>query len=267
MQLITSREHPIIKQLTKLEKSPQYRKKNNVTVLDGIHLIQTHHATSGPAKNIIISQSSSEDQEIKYFLDALTSPQNVSLISDSLFWQVSSVKTPTGILAIIAIPEAIKAPIDKNNSFCVFLEAIQDPGNLGSILRSAAAAGVKAAYLSDHCADAWSPKTLRAAMGAHFFLQIHENSDLVALAGQFSGHVVTTSLHAKKNLYDLILTGPTAFVFGNEGMGLSPELLHVADENIVIPMPGKTESLNAAAAAAVCFFEKVRQDQKAQRIE
>ncbi len=267
MQLITSREHPIIKQLTKLEKSRQYRKKNNMTLLDGIHLIQTHHAVLGSAENIIIGQSSSENQEIRYFLDKLIDKQNVSVISDSLFRQVSPVKTPTGILAIISIPKAIKTSIDQDDSFCVLLETIQDPGNLGSILRSAAAAGVKAVYLSDHCADAWSPKTLRAAMGAHFFLQIYENSDLITLARKFSGHVITTSLHAKKNLYDLSLAGPTAFVFGNEGIGLSPELLHVADENIVIPMPGKTESLNAAAAAAICFFEKVRQDQQAQRLD
>ena len=134
--------------------------------------------------------------------------------------------------------------------FSVLLEAIQDPGNLGSILRSAAAASIRDVYLSPQCADAWSPKTLRAAMGAHFFLRIHENSDLQQVAQQFPGTVIATSIQASRNLFEIPLSGPTAFVFGNEGAGLSKELVQAVDENIVIPMPGKTESLNAAAAAA-----------------
>ena len=97
-------------------------------------------------------------------------------------------------------------------------------------------------------------------MGAHFFLRIHENSDLQQVAQQFPGTVIATSIQASRNLFEIPLSGPTAFVFGNEGAGLSRELIQAVDENIVIPMPGKTESLNAAAAAAICFFEKVRQD-------
>jgi len=106
------------------------------------------------------------------------------------------------------------------------------------------------------CTDAWSPKTLRAAMGAHFFLHIYENSDLPKIAQKFCGTVIATSLQATRNLFEISLVGPIAFVFGNEGTGLSEEIIQAADENISIPMPGKTESLNAAAAAAICFFEK-----------
>lgn len=97
-------------------------------------------------------------------------------------------------------------------------------------------------------------------MGAHFFLRIHQNCDLPEVAQQFDGAVIATSLQATKNLFEISLTGAIAFVFGNEGAGLSEEILQAADENIAIPMPGKIESLNAAAAAAICFFEKVRQD-------
>jgi TrmH family RNA methyltransferase len=140
------------------------------------------------------------------------------------------------------------------------LEAIQDPGNLGSMLRSAAATGVCDVYLSSGCTDVWSPTTLRAAMGAHFLLSIHQQSDLVATAQQFSGKIIATSLQAKQSLYKTQLTGPVAFVFGNEGMGLSEKIMQVTSEQITIPMPGRTESLNAAAAVAVCLFEKVRQN-------
>lgn len=262
MAVITSRQHPLIKQLIKLEKSSQHRKKSNLTVLDGIHLIQIYSSVLGAPKHLVVSQSYIEDTANKRFISMLFGDAlvEVIVISNALFQEISPVKTPTGILALIAIPDLTHDVSSKKESFSVLLEAIQDPGNLGSILRSAAAANVSDIYLSTHCADAWSPKTLRAAMGAHFFLHIHENCDLQTIATQFSGTVIATSIQASKNLFEISLAGSIAFVFGNEGAGLSKEIIRACDENIVIPMPGKTESLNAAAAAAICFFEKVRQD-------
>jgi TrmH family RNA methyltransferase len=141
----------------------------------------------------------------------------------------------------------------------VLLEDIQDPGNLGAILRSAAAAGVQTIYLSKHCADVWSPKVLRAGMGAHFVLSIQENADLPQVAQGLPGMLIAMSLDADQSLFDLQLTGPVAFAVGNEGVGLSTELAQMATQRVKIPMPGAVESLNAAAAAAVCLFERVRQ--------
>lgn len=262
MPVITSRDHPLVKQLIKLEGSAQYRKKTGLTLLDGVHLIQIYSSVLGKPENLIVSQSYIENAGNAHFLTILFGhvPPKITVISDTLFNAVAPVKTPTGILALIAIPELPKETGQDREMFSVLLEAIQDPGNLGSILRSAAAAGVRDIYLSKQSADAWSPKTLRAAMGAHFFLRIHEDCDLLEISRSFNGTVVATSIQASKYLFDITLTGPVAFLFGNEGAGLSKELLQVADENIIIPMPGKTESLNAAAAAAICFFEKVRQD-------
>lgn len=265
MTVITSRDHPLIKQLIRLEGSAQYRKKAGLTLLDGIHLIQIYCSVLGVPKNLIVSQSYFEDAENKRFLHILSgnTPPKITITSNALFRAISPVKTPTGILALIAIPELKREISGEKEIFSVLLESIQDPGNLGSILRSAAAANVKDVYLSKQCTDAWSPKTLRAAMGAHFFLHIHENSDLQMIALQFAGTVVATSIQTTRSLFEISLAGPVAFVFGNEGAGLSKEIVQAADENIVIPMPGKTESLNAAAAAAICFFEKVRQDKAA----
>lgn len=262
MPVITSRGHPFIKQLVRLEGSSQYREKTGLTLLDGIHLIQIYCSVLGAPENLIVSQAYIDDIENEHFLTILFghTPPKVTVIKNELFRAISPVKTPSGILALISIPGLKKDTSNGKEIFSVMLEAIQDPGNLGSILRSAAAASVRDVYLSKQCADAWSPKTLRAAMGAHFFLRIHENSDLQKIAQQFPGTVVATSIQASKNLFEISLVGPTAFVFGNEGAGLSKEILQTVDENIVIPMPGKTESLNAAAAAAICFFEKVRQD-------
>lgn len=262
MPVITSRDHPLVKQLIKLEGSSSYRKKIGLTLLDGIHLIQIYCSVVGTPKNLIVSQSYFENAENQRFLNILfnnTLPK-ITIISNALFRGISPVKTPTGILALISVPELQKETNHEKEMFSVLLEAIQDPGNLGSILRSAAAANVGDVYLSKQCTDAWSPKTLRAAMGAHFLLRIHEDCDLQKIAQQFDGTVIATSIQATKNLFEISLTGPTAFVFGNEGAGLSKEMIRMADENIAIPMPGKTESLNAAAAAAICFFEKLRQD-------
>ncbi len=268
MKSLTSRDNPFFRQLIKLEDSVRQRRAVGLTLLDGIHLISAYRLALGPPKTLIVSESGCENMEIKRLLAEQEADVDMVVLSDVLFREVSPVKTPTGIMALISIPPAATISVHKDGKgergepFCVLLEAIQDPGNLGSILRSAAAAGASDVYLSDGCADAWSPKTLRAAMGAHFLLRIHERSDLAEVARAFNGKVIATVLEAKLSLYQIRLTGPIAFVFGNEGMGLSEVVLQATSEQISIPMPGGTESLNAAAAAAVCFFERVRQIEK-----
>jgi RNA methyltransferase, TrmH family len=257
MQPISSREHPFFKQLIKLEKSAKQRRKNSLTILDGIHLIEVYYAALGQPINLITSKSGYQHAEIKKIIHKQT--EKIVILSDSLFCEASPVKTPTGIMALISIPAIKPAPVQKDEAFCVFLESIQDPGNLGSILRSAAAAGACDVFLSIDCADIWSPKVLRAAMGAHFLLHIHERANLVEIAGLFNGKIIATSVQAKNSLYQTQLTGSIAFVFGNEGKGLSDEMLKISNQQINIPMLGKTESLNAASAAAICFFERVRQ--------
>jgi len=197
-----------------------------------------------------------QDAEIVTLLDLCTDVPQTQL-DDALFAQLSELKTPSGLLALVDIPPA-KVEV-AHSQFALLLEDIQDPGNLGSILRSAAAAGCDAVFLSQGCADAWSPKVLRSGMGGHFALSILESADLLKVAAEFSGKILAASLQAEKSLYDCNLRGKLAFAIGNEGAGLSPGLQQAAQELFIIPMPGKVESLNAAAAAAVCLFEAVRQ--------
>jgi len=254
MKTITSRENPLLKSTRKLAASSKERKKAGKTLLDGIHLVAAYHQAGGLPEAVIVSASAQDHPEIRDFLRKV--PQDdLIVLSDELFRDISTVDTPTGIVALIRIPQ----PAEGETDCCALLEDVQDPGNLGSILRSAAAAGIGRIYLSPGCADAWSPKVLRAGMGAHFHLSIHENSDLVAAARNFPGQVVATTLGAEKTLFNLDLSGPTAFIIGNEGAGISADLLAEADSRVMIPMPGTAESLNAAAAAAICFFERVRQ--------
>lgn len=263
MKFITSRDNPVFKQLVKLKGSARQRRTAGLTLLDGAHLVTAYTLALGRPKSLIASESGQGNPEIKRLLAEQATKADVGadavVLSDSLFREVSPVETPTGVMALVPIPSPGTIPMRKRESFSVLLEAIQDPGNVGSILRSAAAAGASDIFLSNGCADVWSPKTLRAAMGAHFLVRIHEQSELVEVARTFRGEVIATSLKAKVSLYHAGLTGPVAFVFGNEGMGLSDALLQASTEQISIPMPGGMESLNAAAAAAVCFFERVRQ--------
>lgn len=258
VKLIVSRDNSQFKSLRKLAFSSRERRKAGKVLLDGAHLVAAHAERIGAPEMLVISASAQERPEIGALLSS--TPESVCRIalSDALFQELSPVDTPTGILALAAVPEIPLLPVPQ---CIVLIEAVQDPGNLGSILRSAAAAGAEVAYLSAGCADAWSPKVLRGGMGAHFVLPIREGVDLVAVARAFPGEVVVTSLQGNASLFDLDLAGMVAFVIGNEGAGVSQALRQAATRCVRIPMPGAIESLNAAAAAAVCFFERVRQRQ------
>lgn len=253
MKQIISADNPQYKQLKKLATNARERRKCGQTLLDGVHLLQALADTGGSVDLLIVRQGSGDESEIKQAVQRFAAAEVIEL-GAALFDAISPVETPVGILALYTIPTFDEITPE----FAVLLENIQDPGNLGTILRTAAAAGVEAVYLSKGCAEAWSPKALRAAMGAHFALAIHEQADLVQLCAHLP-RVVATRLDASQSLYDLNLHGSVAFLFGNEGAGLSDELAQCATDNITIPMPGKAESLNVAAAAAVCLFERVRQ--------
>ena len=256
IKTISSRENPFFKELHKLVGSSRQRRKVGQTLLDGAHLVQEYLASGLTPLHLLSNAAAKQDDEVMALLARLPEVPHTQL-DDGLFAELTELKTPSGLLALIALPAAHIAP--SHSRFCVLLEDIQDPGNLGSILRSAAAAGCDAAFLSAGCADVWSPKVLRAGMGGHFVLSIHDHADLFNVAAVFEGVTFATSLQAKNSLYQCSLQKKIAFVFGNEGAGVSPELLAVTNQQITIPMPGKVESLNVAAAAAVCLFEAARQ--------
>lgn len=259
---ITSREHPLVKQLVRLQKSARFRKQSKLAVLDGTHLIQSCLSTGNFPQMLAVSETGQQHVEIAELLENCSALDKTQIIrmADRVFQKISSMQSPSGILACIAIPDTVCPAAPFYQNFCVLLESIQDPGNLGAILRSAASAGADHVYLSADCTDAWSPKTLRAAMGAHFFLKIHTDCNLTEIAAQFQGQVIGTSPAATKRLYQFDFTAPTAFVFGNEGAGLSGAMRQTVTDMASIPMPGRIESLNAAIAASICLYEKVRQD-------
>ena len=256
MKEIRSRDNPFYKELVKLSGSSRERSKNRQTLLDGVHLLEAYLDAGGKPLHMLVNEAASRNEEIGALLER-ASAVPVTRLDDRLFAGLSELKTPGGIIALIPIPQPGIRLTD--SVFALLLEDIQDPGNLGSILRSAAAAGCDAVFLSQGCADAWSPRVLRAAMGGHFALSIHEQQDLVVIAESFDGSLLAASLQARSTLYECDLRGKLAFMIGNEGAGLTGDLLACATGIVAIPMPGRVESLNAAAAAAVCLFEAVRQ--------
>lgn len=248
MKQISSRDNPLFRDWLALAEKRQARREAGRTLIDGEHLLAEALQAGILPHQLILSEAA--DPSWSERLPGVP----VARLSSALFKRLSSVATPTGLLAVIDIPRPASVPAD----FVVLLEDIQDPGNLGAMIRTAAAAGVDAVYLSQGCAEAWSPKALRGGQGGHFGLTIHEGSDLVAVARSFPGPVHAAVLGSQVSLHQLDLTQATAFAFGNEGAGLGQELL-AACRSFSIQMPGRVESLNVAAAAAICLFERVRQ--------
>ena len=255
MKHISSQDNPFYKELRKLAGSARQRGKDGLTLLDGAHLLSAYIASGKKPLHLIVTAAVQHDPEIKSLLQKMPGVP-LTQLDDALFSGLSELKSVSGIIAQISVP--LSDTRAQNSQFCLLLENIQDPGNLGSMLRSAAAAGCDAVFMSKGCADAWSPRVLRAAMGGHFVLSLHEHADLLDIVGVFPGKIFAAALSSSNRLYDIKLTGKIAFAIGNEGAGLTPPLLDKTI-SVNIPMPGKVESLNAAAAAAICLFEAVRQ--------
>ena len=249
---IISRDNSLFKQLKRLADSSRERRKLGETLLDGAHLVESYLDVFGERELLIIPEGEST-AEVTYLTQQLADIPTV-MFPTLMFQELTPVASPTGILALVKTP-SIAPPDDLD--FVLMLEDIQDPGNLGSMLRTAAAAGVDAVYLSEGCTEAWSPKALRGGQGAQFVLPIIERADLIAFAHDFKGQVLATTLNGD-SIYQMDLKQPTAIAIGNEGNGLSEALQQAASHQVTIPIAG-VESLNAAAATAVCLFERARQ--------
>jgi len=256
VKFVRSRANPLYRTFLRLKDSLRERRRSNSTLLDGAQLIATHLGHRGRILALAVSEDALGSAQVEGLVTGIGGVEPV-VFPAALFRDISSVTTPSGVVAVVPIPQAPR--LSPEVECAVLLEGIQDPGNLGAILRTAAAAGVRHALLSAGCADAWSPRVLRAAMGAHALLTIAERTDLVSYARAYAGQVVACDAASAKSIYEIDLTVPAVFAFGNEGAGLSPALKAEADIAAAIPMSRGVESLNVGAAVAVCLFERARQ--------
>jgi len=255
LKTITSRDNEQYKAIKRLVSKASERKQRGVCVLDGAHLLAASLDSGLRPEEIYVTRAGIEREEVSRLV-ARSKVQPV-VLPDNLYDALSTVESPTGVMAVVRTPGSVEVRADAD--LVLLLEDIQDPGNVGTLLRSAAAVGAGHVLLSPTCAFAWSPKVLRAAMGAHFALNLVEGADLAAWTARFKGQSVALDGSGETSLYDLELRGKTALLVGNEGAGLSPRLRDAASVRAKIPISKRMESLNAAAAGTVALFETARQ--------
>lgn len=255
MTVIRSRDNARVKAWARLAADPRERRQSGLALIEGVHLVESFLSQAGEPASLIVGESAVGKAEVRRLLDRCAVEPFV--LADALFTRISDAETPSGIAAEIAIPDQT---VDAAGSAgCVFLEGIQDAGNVGAILRTAAAFALPDVILGRGCADPWSPKALRAAMGGHFFLRIGQSGDLVDEVRRFGPVSVCTAAHGHTAIGSLDLTGRIGWIFGNEGAGVSAALRAVASHVATIATPGGAESLNVAASAAICLYEQARQ--------
>lgn len=257
MKFIQSAQNEQLKYLAKLLHHSKTRRQDAKTVLEGVHLLDAFLQTNQLPEQVWIPEHRLETPDIQGLLSQL--PKNrCMVVGESALNKISSLTQANEITSLISIPQQKQLPISGD---CVVLERVQDAGNVGTILRSACASGITQIIAGNDCADIWSPKVLRAGMGAHFSLTIFEQVDLFAWRKNYQNRVLATALteHQNQDLYQLNCLEPSAWILGNEGSGVSPELIQQADYSVKIPMLGATESLNVAMAGTICFFEQMRQ--------
>jgi TrmH family RNA methyltransferase len=259
MSFIASRDNPRVRRWRELTRDAGERRRQRRAVIEGENLIQAFLQAGRSVEQLMLSKTASSRTEFAAL--AKQAGKSPTVLADGVFRSIVDTETPSGIAAEIALPDSAFDP--KSSTGCVFLEGIQDPGNVGAILRSTAAFGIEDAALSAGCADAWSPKVLRAAMGAHFGMRIVEHADLAVLIKQFGGKVVCAVPRGGVPLADADLSGRIGWLFGAEGQGVSEALAARATLKVSIPMKGISESLNVAAAAAICFYELSRRGARA----
>lgn len=259
MNTITSKDNPQVKQLKRMLNQP--KRSDAWMVIEGIHVCQAFVEHGARPNRVWVSESGLHNPEITTLLERLgVLDTSVYVLSDAVFREISSLDQGVSLALEVARPRHDLADI-QSLTHVVLLDGIQDPGNMGSIIRSAAASGVSHLFLSTQCVNPFSPKVLRAAVGAHVGVQIVESCDLdevIDLLRTLHIQVIGTSSHTDLSIYQMDLKPATAWLLGNEGAGVSDQLLDKAHALAQIPMM-TGESLNVAAAAAVCFFETARQ--------
>jgi RNA methyltransferase, TrmH family len=248
VSVLRSRDNPRVKRWTKLVQDGRLRKKEGRCLVEGPHLVAALLESGLKPLAVLASEPGLKGEQIKSLVEK--SGVHPVVLSEGVFRSIADAESPPGIAAEIAIPQAE----EKSSLQAVFLEGVQDPANVGAIIRSAAAFGVGAVVLDRGCADPWSPKVLRAAMGGHFQLCIRSIAAFEEELKRFEGKLLCTVPKDGRLLADADLTGRLGWLFGAEGKGVSAAAALHAALRVTIPMVPTVESLNVAATAAICLY-------------
>ena len=258
MQIITSRDNEQIKQIRKL-KDKKYRDAMGVYVIEGIKTVNEAIREEADIQTVVICDDSNEQNELKQKMLYAVSKFDILYVNEPVFESISHVMHPQGILAVVKKKEQAKINYDEN--LIVILDDIQDPGNLGTIIRTVDSCKLSQIIISRDTADAYSPKVVRSTMSGIFRVNVIETQSVVDTIEDLKSHgfkIVSTTLESSKTIYDIDYN-KTAIIIGNEANGISRNVLSKSDFRVKIPMKGKTESLNAAVATGIVLYEAMRQ--------
>jgi TrmH family RNA methyltransferase len=258
---IQSTRNTVIKKALAI-KEKRSRFKSRAFLIEGPHLIESALMSEGRCeiKRLFYTEAFRRKSSglMKRFLDC---PAELYEASGHVIEKLSDTETPQGVVAIASYRQPKEEAFNKGG-ILVVLDGVQDPGNVGAIIRTSEAAGASAVVLLPGACDPFSPKALRASAGSVFSIPLlYEDSDvLVKNLRQLRIPLVATTANARRSLFDSVLKPPLALAFGNESSGISPELRRAASLRVKVPIHGRAESLNVASTAAVCIYEALRQD-------
>jgi TrmH family RNA methyltransferase len=248
VSVLRSRDNPRLKRWARLARDAALRKKEGRTIVEGPHLLAALLGAGLQPVSVLATEKGLGRAEIRELLERTRLEPIV--LTEALFRSIADADNPPGVAAEIAIPQLKARP----GTPTMFLEGIQDPGNVGTILRSAAAFGAGEVVLDRACADPWSPKVLRAGMGGHFQICIRSVAAFEDELKRFQGKLVCAVPKDGTPLPDADLAGRLGWLFGAEGQGVSAAAARHAALRVTIPMAAGAESLNVAAAAAICLY-------------
>ncbi|MGN7765430.1 TrmH family RNA methyltransferase [Paenibacillus sp. 22594] len=257
---IMSPQNTRVKEWASLQEK-KHRDKTGKYIVEGIHLVQEALLAETEVECLAFDLDKGMPSELKSLLQSVQGMEVIG-VSAAVIAKCSSTGTPQPVFAIVhKEQQGLEAILAKPDSWVMVLDGVQDPGNVGTIIRSADAAGADGVILGKGCADLYNPKTIRSTMGSMFHLPVVEG-DLSAILPQARGRgalLVSTSLTGTDSCYTHDFHGSQWLLIGSEGQGISPQTAALVDKSIIIPMAGRAESLNAAMAATILLFEGMRQ--------
>lgn len=261
--MIESMSNAQVKKINKLKKNVRFRRQERCFIAEGFKLVE--EACFHDKVKMVYVSTEAEDEYFKCFSHKI-SESRIEWVSPSVFREISDTSTPQGILALVEMPEYDReAIIKKEDAALICLEDIRDPGNLGTIIRTAEGAGMSAVVMSAGCVDLFNPKVVRATMGALFRMPFYITEDMTTEVERLRGEGFTfyaAQLDGTRNYTEGDYKGKAGILIGNEADGIRPETSAAADEKIRIPMEGGVESLNAAVSAAILMYEVHRKRRK-----
>ena len=259
---LTGLQNPVVKAAAEL-KQKKYRTQNGLYLAEGLRTAE--EAVAYKAVETLFYVATDDDRTIRLLEDAAM--QNIKLVcvNENVMKKIADTETPQGIIAVCKMRQPKLENLLASGKMLLVLDRVGDPGNIGTMLRTADAAGIGGLVLLKGCADIYAPKTVRSSMGSLFHIPVLSGvseQEFVSAAKKAGYDLLVTCLDGADNLYKADLSGRIAFVMGNEAGGVSETLLEKADKRVYIPMAGRAESLNVAMAAGIVMFEALRRKVK-----